>query len=108
MWWKWQTLDLPARLTDMGGRNVPTASYLASVALTKPGPEWTDYDGDDGNMTTLNHVLYYSEIHPNITVGEVMDVTNDLVCGEFFYSDSFTVNVMGFSNGILTPMADVS
>jgi tyrosinase len=91
MWWKWQTLNLTNRLTDMGGPNTPPDFFLTTFNLTAPGPEWTDYDGDDGNSTTLNHVLYFSDIYPNVTVGDVMDATNDVVCAEYYYSDSFNV-----------------
>ncbi|KAK6224129.1 hypothetical protein LQW54_000276 [Pestalotiopsis sp. IQ-011] len=67
-WWKWQSADLDNRLTDMGGRQQPTA-------------EWTDYFGDcGGNTTTLNHVLYASKLRPNVTVGDVMDVSGSTIC----------------------------
>lgn len=108
MWWKWQSLDLPNRLTDMGGRNVPQESYVANAGLTLPGAEWTDYDGDDGNVTTLNHVLYVSGIYPNVTVGDVMDIGGDVVCAEYFFSDSFTVTTSTVVDGILTSSTESS
>jgi tyrosinase len=93
MWWKWQSLDLPSRLTDIGGRNVPTSTYISNGNLPTPGAEWTDYFGDDGgNTTTLNHVLYGADIYPNVTVGDVMDAEGDTVCAEYLYSDSFSVS----------------
>ncbi|KAI9170683.1 Tyrosinase ustQ [Paramyrothecium foliicola] len=79
MWWKWQSLDLPSRLTDIGGRNVPTARYISNGNLETPGPEWTEHFGDEGNTTTLNHVLYAAGIYANTTVGDVMDVGGDVV-----------------------------
>ncbi|KAH7308450.1 hypothetical protein B0I35DRAFT_360478 [Stachybotrys elegans] len=104
MWWKWQTLDLPGRLTDMGGRNVATDMFLRLLQLPAPGPEWRDYDGDEGgNTTTLNHVLYAANLYPNVTVGDVMDVGGETICAEYFYSDSFTVEVTTLVDGILTP-----
>ncbi|KAH8885006.1 amino acid transporter [Thozetella sp. PMI_491] len=91
MWWKWQSLDLPARLTDMGGQNLPDQWYIDYAELPMPGPEFTDYDGDEGNVTTLAHVLYASGLYPNVTIADVMDPAGDVVCAEYFYSDSFTV-----------------
>lgn len=88
VWWKWQTVDLPSRLTDMGGRNIPSADFLARQNFTSPGPEFTDYSGDPGNVTTLGHVLWASGIKPNVTVADVMDVGGDVVCAEYFFSDS--------------------
>jgi tyrosinase len=104
MWWKWQTLDLPARLTDMGGRNMATASFLRMLGYGAPGPEWTNYSGDSGNTTTLDHVLYAANLYPNVTVGDVMDVGGDVICAEYFFSDSFNVTTTGLVNGILVPV----
>lgn len=104
MWWKWQTLDLPERLTDIGGRNVATARYLRGLGMRAPGPEWTDYYGDGGgNVTTLDHILYAANLRPNVTVGDVMDVGGDAICGEYFYSDSFNVTTMELVEGVLVP-----
>ncbi|ETS73735.1 hypothetical protein PFICI_14681 [Pestalotiopsis fici W106-1] len=86
-WWRWQSADLDNRLTDMGGRNVPEDSYIQQGNLPEPTAAWTDYFGDDGNVTTLNHVLYASEIRPNVTVGDVMDVGGSTICSEYVYSD---------------------
>jgi tyrosinase len=106
MWWKWQTLDLPNRLTDMDGRNVPTASYLKGLGLPSPGREWTDYDGDSGNSTTLKHVLYAANLRPNVTVADVMDIAGDVICAEYFFSSSFNVTTSKMVDGILiAPMA---
>ncbi|KAI9172536.1 Tyrosinase ustQ [Paramyrothecium foliicola] len=102
MWWKWQSLDLPKRLTDMGGRNLPRRSYVQRLNLPYPGREWTDYDGDTGDVTTLNHVLFNAGLAPNITVGQVMDVRSGLVCAEYVYSSSFNVTINTIEDGFLT------
>ncbi|KFA80660.1 hypothetical protein S40288_01759 [Stachybotrys chartarum IBT 40288] len=106
MWWKWQTLDLPNRLTDMGGRNRPRTSYTQSLNLPNPGPEWTNYDGDDGNITTLNHVLYAAEIYPNVTVGDIMDVRGDVVCAEYIFPANLNVTTTTIVDGSLTWVSD--
>ena len=102
MWWKWQTLDLSSRLTDIGGRNIAGTNFLRSLGLPAPGREWTDYDGDSGNTTTLNHVLYAANLYPNVTVRDVMDVRGNVICAEYFYSNSFNVTTMELVDGILT------
>lgn len=94
MWWDWQKLDFPARLTDMGGPNVPEARRPGLVST--PGapenpsgtlggtePWWTDYFGDDGDYTTLNHRIYMAEIYPNVTIGDLMDLNGPLICSEY-------------------------
>lgn len=101
MWWKWQTLDLPARLTDMGGRNVPRLSYELGLVSPPPGPEFTNYDGDPGSVTTLNHVLWYSGIVPNVTVRDVMDVRTGIICADYIYSDSFSVTTSSIVDGVM-------
>jgi tyrosinase len=107
MWWKWQTLDLPARLTDIGGRNVAQASYLRMLGFPAPGKEWADYNGDKGgNFTTLSHVLYAADLYQNVTVADVMDVGGDAICAEYFFSDSFNVTTVGMVDGILVPIEE--
>ncbi|KAL1591365.1 hypothetical protein SLS60_012064 [Paraconiothyrium brasiliense] len=83
LWWTWQLNNLTYRLTDMGGRNIPTDSYLAQNNFTYPGPELLDYDGDSANVTTLNHTLWMVGLIANATVGDVMDLRGDLICAEY-------------------------
>jgi tyrosinase len=106
MWWRWQMLDLPKRLTDIGGRNIATAAYLRALRLDAPGPEWTEYDGDSGSVTTLNHVLYAANLRPNVTVGDIMDVRGNVICAEYFFSDSFNVTTTEIVDGILTTVTE--
>lgn len=132
-WWKWQNLDLEARLTDMGGPNLPNvggggpggkggnlshpprmsetilrqrltyplhigpggSSNSTAVAATPgvpsnpsgvvggTGPEFTDYFGDGGNTTTLNHRIYMAEIYPNVTIADLMDLNGEVICSEY-------------------------
>ncbi|KAF2645886.1 Di-copper centre-containing protein [Massarina eburnea CBS 473.64] len=83
LWWQWQSQNLSARLTDMGGQNVPTDKYLAQNNFTYPSAAFLDYDGDAGNVTTLNHTLWMVGLIPNATVSEVMDLSGDLICAEY-------------------------
>lgn len=106
MWWKWQSLNLPARLTDIGGRNVPRLSYVQGLGSALPGREFTDYQGDPGTTTTLNHVLWYAGIVPNVTVRDVMDVRSGLVCADYIYSNSFNVTLNTIVDGVLTTVTE--
>lgn len=56
LWWQWQAADLPARLEEMGGRNVPSNASLATGKWLYPSASFLEYDGDPANVTTLNHV----------------------------------------------------
>ncbi|KAH8163497.1 hypothetical protein CIB48_g4751 [Xylaria polymorpha] len=79
LWWQWQQRDLPKRYTDMGGPNLP----IAGSVLGGQGPEFVNYFGDNGNVTTLNHRLYMTELYPNVTIADVMDLHGDVVCSEY-------------------------
>jgi tyrosinase len=88
LWWEWQQLDLPNRYTDIGGSNTPSfdsfpGGGVGGGGLGGGGPEFTDYFGDDGNTTTLNHRLYMAEIFPNITINDIMDLNGPVVCSEY-------------------------
>ncbi|KAH7305522.1 hypothetical protein B0I35DRAFT_443939 [Stachybotrys elegans] len=106
MWWKWQTLDLPGRLTDMGGRNVPRLSYVQRLGTGLPGREWTDYHGERGNITTLNHILSVNELAPNVTVGNVMDVGGSVVCADYIFSNSFNATINTIVDGFMTTFTE--
>ncbi|KAI1865425.1 uncharacterized protein JN550_008473 [Neoarthrinium moseri] len=56
---------------------------IPGFGLGGGGPEFSEYFGDNGNWTTLNHRLYMAEIFPNITIGDVMNVNGDVVCSEY-------------------------
>ncbi|KAI0483823.1 Di-copper centre-containing protein [Xylaria cf. heliscus] len=75
LWWDWEALKLPARLTEgIGGNN---------TARGKNDPAYVDYFNDNGSITTLNHVLSSNGLAPNATIGDVMDIGGDYVCAEF-------------------------
>lgn len=85
LWWDWQRADPDARTYAIGPlRNSPTETFRATFGpLPAPGPEFLDYSGDNGNVTTLNHVLWLAGLAPNITIADVMDLSNNLNCAEY-------------------------
>lgn len=56
LWWQWQSASLPARLEEMGGRNVPANTSLTVGKWLYPSDDVLNYDGDPANVTTMNHV----------------------------------------------------
>lgn len=87
LWWSWQKANLSSRLTDMSGRNTPTESDLESNEWVFPSASMLDYDGDPGNVTTLNHVLWMAGLLPNVTIADVMDPRGDVICAEYIEAD---------------------
>ncbi|KAI1873463.1 hypothetical protein JX265_005085 [Neoarthrinium moseri] len=105
LFWDWQKLDLPARLADIGGPNIPasrgtqpggpdgpngTAVRSGTGVPENPsgviggtGSEFVDYFGDNGTVTTLNHRIYMAEIYPNVTIGDLMDLNGAVICSEY-------------------------
>lgn len=67
----------------MSGRNVPTSSDLETNEWLFPSSSVLDYNGDPGNVTTMDHVLWVAGILPNVTVGDVMDLRGDVICAEY-------------------------
>ncbi|KAF4899237.1 Tyrosinase ustQ [Colletotrichum fructicola] len=87
LWQKWQEANLTARLTDMSGQIIPPEFIMTQNRWLYPSKAYTDYDGDPGNETTLNHVLWMGGIIPNKTIADVMDVKGDLICAEYIDAD---------------------
>lgn len=84
LWWDWQQVDPDARTYAIGPlRNLPTESFLDQFDLPAPGPEFVDYSGDNGNVTTLNHVVWLAGLASNVTIADVMDLGNNLNCAEY-------------------------
>lgn len=54
---------------------MPRDDHLLKNEWIAPTAAILDYDGDDGNVTTLNHVLWMLDIMPNVTVADVMDIS---------------------------------
>ncbi|POS72818.1 amino acid transporter [Diaporthe helianthi] len=79
----WQQADLPSRQADMSGRNVPPAEILARGNLSYSSAAELDYDGDPGNVTTLNHTLWMGDLIAKATVGDVMDLGGQVSCAEY-------------------------
>lgn len=67
----------------MTGRNVPLTSYLEQNDFEYPGADILDYDGDGGNVTTLEHNLWMVGIISNATIGDVMDLGGETICAEY-------------------------
>ncbi|KAL3470332.1 hypothetical protein BJX99DRAFT_264324 [Aspergillus californicus] len=83
LWWQWQQADLPGRLSDIGGPNVPPQVVLESVGLPPPSQRLVDYNGDEGNTTTMAHVLWMYGIRPNVTIAEVMELEGEVICAKY-------------------------
>ncbi|KAL2834804.1 hypothetical protein BJY01DRAFT_252834 [Aspergillus pseudoustus] len=83
LWWQWQKQDLPARLYDRNGQNVPTPEKLELAHWDFPSDAILNYDGDPANVTTLHHTLWMVGLIPNATVADVMDLGGPLICLEY-------------------------
>lgn len=91
LWWKWQKGNLTARTTQVVGSNFPPATVALANGWLTPGPEFLNYSGDPapGTNTTLNHVLWSHGIYQNVTIADVMDLTNDFMCTEYIEADDY-------------------
>ncbi|KAI0139221.1 hypothetical protein BJ166DRAFT_489670 [Pestalotiopsis sp. NC0098] len=85
LWWEWQKLDYPARLYDMGGVNIPRTSDPDSPDY--PPASLTDYFGDNGTITTLNHNLWMTGLVPNVTIGDIMNLNGPTICSEYLNAE---------------------
>jgi tyrosinase len=106
LYWRWQTRDLSRRLTEIGGNNTRSRRTAAlpgfEVDSTIENPfgerrftgqassseiialdAWTDYFGDQGPITTLNHTLWSGNIVENVTLSDVMDIRGNVICAEY-------------------------
>ena len=97
VWWDWQALDLPSRLTDMGGQNVQDVfdipqepgnftlppGFPPLEAMVPPAEPHLPEGDDGGDVTTLAHILNMFGIIPNATIEEVMDIGADVLCYEY-------------------------
>ncbi|KAK1704985.1 hypothetical protein BDP67DRAFT_570494 [Colletotrichum lupini] len=87
LWWDWQLANLSSRLTDMSGQLIPPTFIMEQNRWLTPSAAYLDYDGDAGNDTTLNHVLWMAEIIPNKTIADVMDLRSELLCTEYIVAE---------------------
>ncbi|PGH16269.1 hypothetical protein AJ79_01808 [Helicocarpus griseus UAMH5409] len=76
LWWDWQAKNLPARLTEMGGSNLPPSAPPEDVQNKK-------IPGDPGRTTTLNHVLDMHGTMDNKIIADVMNIKGDFLCFEY-------------------------
>ncbi|KAM0332306.1 hypothetical protein ACHAQA_002582 [Verticillium albo-atrum] len=83
LWWEWQSQNA-SRLTDISGRNVAIGSLLISAQPKSLGvDQFYPYFNDNGDVTTLDHVMWMADVVGNVTIAEVMDLHSDLICAEF-------------------------
>ncbi|KXH55860.1 hypothetical protein CSAL01_08222 [Colletotrichum salicis] len=83
LWWQWQAQN-ESRLTDIGGNNVAQGFFWSSVRPSSLGVNaFLPYFNDNGNETTLDHVMSMADIAENITIAEVMDIKSDIICIEY-------------------------
>lgn len=69
MWWSWQSYDLETRLQDISG----------PIFLM-------DYDNVQGGNVTLDFEMTVGVSGPNVTVGDVMDISSGAVDGIVCYT----------------------
>lgn len=67
----------------MGGKSIPALANLLAYGWLFPSSAVMDYDGDEYNTTTLNHVLWMGNLGPNTTISEVMNLNGELICAEY-------------------------
>ncbi|KAF2187156.1 Di-copper centre-containing protein, partial [Zopfia rhizophila CBS 207.26] len=81
LWWEWQVKDFPTRLTDIAGPNVGQFPFIpGDLGFVE---KVVSVDGDPGNVTTLGHVLTVYGAVPNVTIKDVMDIQDVLLCYEY-------------------------
>lgn len=98
MWSDWQNLDRQSRLYDVSGPNTqdpeigfpefPGSIEDEAALWGVPSEEQTarmpsGQEGDDGDETTLNHIMSTLGIIPNATIRDVMDTTAGYLCYEY-------------------------
>ncbi|KAI1347292.1 Di-copper centre-containing protein [Xylaria sp. FL0043] len=83
LWWDWESLKLPARLTEDVIYANPSKIGGNNTFRGKNDPAYVNYFNDGGSITTLNHTLSSHGLVPNATIGDVMDLGGDYVCAEF-------------------------
>jgi tyrosinase len=83
--WDRQKLEYSARLYAMGGPNIPLTSEPGSPDY--PSAAITDYFGDNGTVTTLNHNLWMTDLLPNLTAADVMNVNGPIICAEYLNAE---------------------
>lgn len=83
IWWQWQAQN-ESRLTGIGGNNVAEGFFWSNVQPSSLGDNaFLPYFNDNGNTTTLDHVLWMAGIAENITIAEIMNVNSDAICIEY-------------------------
>lgn len=72
------------RVREIGGPNVPAPFAVAAAGTPRfPPSALLDYNGDQGNVTTLDHTLWMNGVAPNITIRDVIDLNRGVSCAEY-------------------------
>lgn len=74
LWWQWQTANPDSRMYDMSG-SVFNETYLEVEGITAPA----------ASTTTLDYVLNVADILDDVTIEDVMNAQNGLLCYEYDY-----------------------
>ncbi|KAI3537135.1 hypothetical protein CABS01_10592 [Colletotrichum abscissum] len=81
LWWEWQSVNLTARLNEIGGPVVASDAFLTMSNLDYPGADLLDYNGENGgNVTTMAHNLWTAGLLPNVTIADLMDIRGPISC----------------------------
>lgn len=71
------------RQRAVSGPNIQPGSNDSQLL---PEAAFTNYNGDNGPETTAKHVLWMAGILPNVTISDVMDLSDDVICAEYIGS----------------------
>lgn len=83
LWFEWQSQNA-SRLTAIGGPNVATGVTLSKAQPPSlPVEAFLPYFNDDGDETTLDHIMWMAGVVPNITVSDALDPKSDVICIDF-------------------------
>lgn len=74
IWWQWQTANPDSRMYDMSGTTFNT-TYLTAEGIDAPATA----------TAGLDYILNIADILPDVTIEEVMNVQNGLLCYDYDY-----------------------
>lgn len=74
LWWQWQAANPDSRLNDISGTTF-NKTFLIQQGTTAPAAA----------EATLDYVINISDIMQDVTIGDVMNVQNGLLCYDYDY-----------------------